>query len=209
MKDATPPGADTPTDLTGIRAVAFDCYGTIAQVTRPHGVHRTIAALVGGRISPSPMTVDRPLADIVREHAPTADPSEIAALDDDIRDEVTSVRALPGTVETIRSLRGRGIRVAIASNLARDYGNPLAGMFDVDHHAFSFQMGVAKPNTRFFRRLCAALGCHPGEVLMVGDSPRSDYQGALAAGMRAALVGGHAGGTSAAFLFGTGRQSTP
>lgn len=188
MKDETPPGADTPTVLTGIRAVAFDCYGTIAQVTRPHDVHRTIAAVVGGRIAPSPMTVDRPLADIVREHAPMADPSAIAALDDDIRDEVASVRALPGTVETIRRLRDRGIRVAIASNLARDYGDPLPGMFDVDHHAFSFRMGVAKPDARFFAQLCAALECEPGEVLMVGDSPRSDYEGARAAGMRAVLM---------------------
>jgi putative hydrolase of the HAD superfamily len=55
----------------------------------------------------------------------------------------------------------------------------------VDGFCFSFEVGVVKPESAFFARLCREVGCEPGLALMVGDSFRSDIQGARASGMQA------------------------
>ena len=47
---------------------------------------------------------------------------------------------------------------------------------------------LGKPSPAFFHGAAAQLGCRPGEVLMVGDDVAADVNGALKAGMKAALV---------------------
>lgn len=172
-----------------VKAVAFDCYGTLVRISRPTGVTRRIARIVGGRMDPSPMTIDRPLIDQLRTAAPKADPLEIEALARDLADEVASVEPIPGARETLRSFVGSGLSVALASNLAQDYGRPLGRMLDVETRALSYQIGAVKPEPRFYDALCAMLDAAPHEILMVGDTFASDYQGATAAGLRAVHLG--------------------
>ena len=47
---------------------------------------------------------------------------------------------------------------------------------------------LGKPSPAFFHAAAAQLGCLPGQVLMVGDDVFSDVNGALKAGLKAALV---------------------
>lgn len=47
---------------------------------------------------------------------------------------------------------------------------------------------LGKPSPAFFHAATSKLGCRPGETLMVGDDVYSDVNGALRAGMKAALV---------------------
>ncbi len=47
---------------------------------------------------------------------------------------------------------------------------------------------VGKPSPPFFRAAAERLGVEPGEILVVGDSPENDVAGAVAAGLRTALV---------------------
>lgn len=47
---------------------------------------------------------------------------------------------------------------------------------------------LGKPSQAFFHAAVAQLGCKPSEVLMVGDDVDSDINGALNAGLKAALV---------------------
>ena len=47
---------------------------------------------------------------------------------------------------------------------------------------------LGKPAREFFLDAAGQLGCPPGEVLMVGDDVSGDVNGALAAGLQAALV---------------------
>lgn len=53
---------------------------------------------------------------------------------------------------------------------------------------FSNELEVAKPHPRMFEEACAVLELPPAVVLHVGDNPEADVAGALAAGLRAALV---------------------
>ncbi|GGT63150.1 HAD family hydrolase [Streptomyces lateritius] len=83
----------------------------------------------------------------------------------------------PDAESTLKELRGRDIPVAVVSNIGwdlrpvfRHHGlDPL-----VDAYLLSYEYGVQKPDRRFFRAACDALGLHPTEVLMVGDHPAAD-----------------------------------
>ncbi len=47
---------------------------------------------------------------------------------------------------------------------------------------------LGKPSPAFFHAAASELGCRPQEILMIGDDVLSDVNGALKAGMKAALV---------------------
>jgi len=99
-------------------------------------------------------------------------------------------RPLPGAVETLRTLKARGLKIGLVSNydgrlhrVVAEVG--LKSYFDVV--IASSETGWAKPSPRIYAAALAALGVEPGEALMVGDRPREDVAGATAAGLRALL----------------------
>ncbi|MFI5361779.1 MAG: HAD family hydrolase [Elusimicrobiota bacterium] len=52
----------------------------------------------------------------------------------------------------------------------------------------SEELGVEKPDRRFFAEACRRAGCRPAEALMVGDNREHDVEGGLRAGLRVALL---------------------
>jgi len=80
-----------------------------------------------------------------------------------------------------------------------------AGILDCfDILLFSSDSGIVKPSRKLFMNALEQLGVEPEDVLVVGDSPRRDLGGALAAGLECVLVGGKthpdAHGTASDFL---------
>jgi HAD superfamily hydrolase (TIGR01549 family) len=87
------------------------------------------------------------------------------------------------------ALRGRGLRIGLLSNSARD----LAAF--VRHHGLGVDAvltsrvhGKTKPHETIFRRMLELLDVAAGDAVMVGDTLEDDVDGALAVGMRAVLV---------------------
>ncbi|GHI09613.1 hydrolase [Streptomyces cellostaticus] len=96
----------------------------------------------------------------------------------------------PDAAEVLRTLRERGIGVAVVSNIGWD----LRPVFRehgldayVDAYVLSYEHGVQKPDPRLFSAACAELGADPRQVLMVGDSRAADG-GAAALGCRVHFV---------------------
>jgi HAD superfamily hydrolase (TIGR01450 family) len=52
---------------------------------------------------------------------------------------------------------------------------------------------VGKPSAILFERALATIGALPGEVLMIGDNPSTDAEGARRLGIEAVLIGGKTG----------------
>lgn len=108
--------------------------------------------------------------------------------------EARTTRLLPGAEELLAALVGAGLRLGIISN--RMYGGDLLlndlDYFGISHYFSSLvascDVGFMKPNPALFRRALDDLGVSPEEALLVGDDPRADVEGALAAGMRAIWV---------------------
>ena len=81
----------------------------------------------------------------------------------------------PDTVEVLRSLKDRGLRTAIVSNIAFDIRPAFrAAGADADEFVLSFEVGVVKPDPRIFQIALQHLGVGADEAVMVGDSQEND-----------------------------------
>jgi len=99
--------------------------------------------------------------------------------------------AYPDAAPVLTRLRDAGIACAVVSNIGWDIRIPLksAGLLDLLQTVVcSCEEGVRKPDPRLFEIACERLGVKPGpDVIMVGDSPKSD-RGGEALGIRTLLV---------------------
>lgn len=81
----------------------------------------------------------------------------------------------PDTVQMLRLLRERGLKVAVVSNIAFD----IRPAFDavgamVDEFVLSFEVGAVKPDPAIFEVALERLGVSAQEAVMVGDSEEND-----------------------------------
>ena len=91
----------------------------------------------------------------------------------------------------LRALAASGLRIGLISNSHRCLESfqshfELGGLIDAT--ISSPDHGFMKPHPSIFSEALQRLEVQPSEALMVGDSIRDDVEGALGAGMRAALV---------------------
>jgi FMN phosphatase YigB (HAD superfamily) len=211
-------------ETSGVRAVVFDVYQTLLEVSAGPGdaEERWLAQwprLVGTMPSGSMADFDAACRLVVaRDHSvrkaagerwPEVDWRSVAcraapdlgALDRAGLDAFLgfhaglqrSTRAMPGALDFLAELRGRGVLTGIASN-AQGYtltemeaAGFLVGGFTEGLCFWSFELGFSKPDPRVFGRLTAALerrGILPKEVLMVGDRLDNDIEPARTAGWR-------------------------
>lgn len=91
------------------------------------------------------------------------------------------------TIETLASLKERGLYLAIVSNIDDDYLDPLVekhGLDELlDHWTSSEEARSCKPDVAIYRHALEKAGLAPGEALFVGDSLQHDIAGASAAGL--------------------------
>lgn len=77
------------------------------------------------------------------------------------------------TLDTLTTLRERGVPVAVISNIGFDL-RPVAKELGldvlVDTWLLSYELGVCKPDPAIFRHACMLLDAEPEETLMVGDT---------------------------------------
>jgi putative hydrolase of the HAD superfamily len=88
-------------------------------------------------------------------------------------------------------LQSAGFRLAIASNFdsrLHSVCDGLAPLRGINIRVISSEVGSRKPARAFFEALVSCAGCRAGEVLLVGDDPANDVQGALRAGLGAVLI---------------------
>lgn len=100
-------------------------------------------------------------------------------------------RVYPGVEEGLQRLRAGGLRLACLTNKPGEFARALlqskglAGHFEVVFGGDAFER--KKPDPLPLLRTCEALGTHPRETLMVGDS-RNDAAAARGAGCPVVLV---------------------
>jgi 2-haloacid dehalogenase len=101
----------------------------------------------------------------------------------------------PGARKTLEELRGRGFRLALATNGFTSVQRGRIGAAKVESLFegiyISEEMGMKKPDASFFAACLEGMGCEPSRALMVGDSPAADMAGAKASGIPCAWVNPH------------------
>jgi putative hydrolase of the HAD superfamily len=187
-----------------VRAVLFDFYDTLAclepeaadslrrraaQVLGlPPEVYfkawrRHIDAFMRGEIDSTETMVRRVLADLGREATPEA-LAEAVRLEELARQQ--AVRLYPGAGAVLRSLRQRGYRLGLVSNVSPLAAGPLdrlglRGYFDAV--ILSFEVGLLKPDPAIFKLACRRLGVNPAEAAFVADGGFGELDAAAALGM--------------------------
>ena len=174
--------------MLSAKVIAFDAYGTLCHIT--------------SRVHPYRMLSESCSVPIpVLRHALMTNPGgleflaekfeigtiELRKVNDLIQQEINSVRLFPEVTNTLHTLKMQGFKLAILSNLACPYAQPIQEHFStiVDLLIFSFEVGAIKPHPRIFQILCEKLAIAPYLAVMVGDSLSSDIQGARDFGIHA------------------------
>jgi putative hydrolase of the HAD superfamily len=97
----------------------------------------------------------------------------------------------PDVPDALRALRKAGVRIGLVSNSHRCLASfethfELQGLISAT--VSSSEHGFMKPHPSIFKAALALMEVDAADALMVGDSVRHDVEGALRAGLRAALV---------------------
>jgi len=101
------------------------------------------------------------------------------------RDE--ALKPYSDVITTLETLREAGFELRAASN-----GNMDLAALGLDGYFASIelapQLGVSKPDPRFFAAVAERAGVEPASMLVVGDRVDNDYEPARAAGMHALVI---------------------
>ena len=99
----------------------------------------------------------------------------------------------PHVLETLRSLRDAGYRLALLSNAdaletAAWETSLLAPLFD--EVVFSWEVGLAKPDPKIYEHCLSLLGMTAADCVFVGDGGSDELAGAQELGMESVMVAG-------------------
>ncbi|KXX66929.1 HAD family hydrolase [Flammeovirga sp. SJP92] len=98
----------------------------------------------------------------------------------DLTNELESVIIYTEVIDVLRDLK-QNFRIFLISNLASPYKEPVFNN-NLDHYfekmIFSCDYGYLKPNDKIFKEIEKITNNEPSEILMIGDSFKSDIIGA-------------------------------
>ncbi len=100
-------------------------------------------------------------------------------------------RVPPGLGPALDEIRALGVHVVIVSNsegMLEELFTRLGILQHFDAVIDSGKLGIEKPDPRIFEAALGRFGVSPSRSLHLGDTYATDVVGALAAGMRAALI---------------------
>lgn len=101
--------------------------------------------------------------------------------------EMSRIPPYPGVKEFILSLRRRGIKTGVLSDLPVEKKLEGFGMKDLfDIRLCSSDSGYLKPDSRAFSSMIDRFGLSPEEILYVGDHYHYDIEGASRVGLKTA-----------------------
>lgn len=180
-------------ELAGIKAIAFDAFGTLLQIGDRRGPYRRLQGLLqthGRRPAPDDavtmMTLDVGLSGLSMHFGCDLPASALAGPEHDLLLELASIRLFRDAAPAIHDLRRAGYRVGVCSNLAAPYGVAVKLLLPMlDGYSLSYEVGCVKPDPGIYEHMCRQLGCDRSELLFIGDQREADFHGPQRAGIRA------------------------
>lgn len=194
------------TTPNGVKAVIFDVYGTLIEIPNPKRPYRQLLKMarndgiqLPGNVPAEMMSKRLTLLEAAQLLGVQLSRNSRLRLERELKGELDSVRMFPEVPEVLRSLRERGYILAVCSNLAAPYVEPADHLLApyIDVAIWSCDVGWVKPEPQIYLSAVRKVGVPASEVLMVGDTYRTDVAGAQAAGLHARLLDRVGRGSSA------------
>lgn len=179
--------------MSGVKAVIFDAFGTVLRIHQGCSPYRQIlrhGRAQGRRIRPDDaeviMTNSWSLQDAAFHFGIALPDHELARIQTELDEELQRIEPYEDALAAIAVLKGAGIKIAICSNLAMPYREPIERLFPgLDVYGYSFAVGALKPDPRIYQAVLDQLGVNADEAWMIGDSQRCDRDGPRAFGIKA------------------------
>jgi HAD superfamily hydrolase (TIGR01509 family) len=185
--------------LAGVRGVVFDLDGTLVDSYDAIALGVNAARKAFG-LAPLPRPdvrrrvgrgLEALMADVLGKERADAGVRIFRERYAEVYAAATS--ALPGALDTLRELRSRGYRMAVASNKLARFGGPILEHLGMAGFLTTVEgpdtAGAPKPEPPMIERCLRAMGVGPEEALYVGDMVL-DVETALRAGVPVILVPG-------------------
>lgn len=175
-----------------VKAVIFDCFGTLMQITNPHKPYKYLYNELK-KLTSLPedyahwvMSKSLTLEEMEKELSiviPLAIKSEF---NKKIYLEVQSIRNFQETNLVLKKLTEKKIKTALCSNLALPYGLPAkTHTYPLNYYFLSYELGWLKPNPNLFQYCQNHLQEEKENIVFVGDNEKDDYLGAKNFGFNA------------------------
>ena len=192
-----------------IQAICFDAFGTLVEITdKRRPFHALLRGGVTSITAEEVLTKPLNLREVAAGSATSSGRAAWRNSKRTCRLNAPPSASGPGSPKSGSSLRERGLRIGVCSNLALPYGAPLlAALPDTpDAVILSYEVGLVKPDPAIFHLVCDRLGLQPAEILFVGDTPSADIEGPHAIGMSAMHISDFEVYTGAKFI---GSENSP
>ena len=184
-----------PLSTTGnIRGVIFDVYGTLAEIRNKTAPYRKLLELGEAQGRPrqaadAELIMSRPLGltEAAAKLGIELNETERQHLEALLAAEIESIELFDDVATCLQQLRQSGLKLALCSNLAAPYAQPIADSLPIslDAYTWPFSTGAIKPDVSIYLHTCKALGISPQEVVMVGDTYDADVAGPRNTGLQA------------------------
>ncbi|MBT29586.1 MAG: hypothetical protein CMO01_07975 [Thalassobius sp.] len=170
--------------MKGVKVVVFDLYNTLLEIKESNNfflnLYRSSSNGFSLDISTYTYLVMTKELDKLFELLPSEFKELYIERKEDLEREINSVEVYQEVYNVLEEL-SKNYRLFLISNLATPYKKPV---FDkhlnsyFDEMIFSCDYGCLKPEQKIFKEVEKLTGNAPEEILMVGDSYKSDIVGA-------------------------------
>lgn len=177
------------------KAIIFDLYGTLLHTNEKRKPYLELFKQLGLTKQEMSHWVDIVMTqnfnsfEELKEKIKPGSVIHTSQYDYDVKDEIQSTILFDDTISTLKRLKPK-YKLFLLSNIATPYTECFynLGLDEyIEKPFFSCDIGYRKPQIEAYQTVINYSGLKPKELLMIGDSQRSDYEGAMNAGIPALL----------------------
>lgn len=166
------------------KAVCFDAFGTLVKSNehQSHPYRRLIPYFENRSVARRQiMTANESIRELALKFG---QPELGEALDLELLSGLKNLQLFDDVQSAISTLKSKGFKIAICSNLAQAYGDTVKALLpNLDAYVFSYEIGSIKPDIKIYMKVVESLKIQAEEILFIGDSLNCDVYGPQKIGM--------------------------
>ena len=177
--------------MASIRAVCFDAFGTVVEITDRRQPFKLILENQYHHLAVRAMTRPIDIRDLAGQLDPVPPEASIVQWEAEVEAECASIKLRPRMRSIWKALKQARLQIAVCSSLAAPYAGPMIQTLPAhpDGLVLSYRVGLMKPHKEIYSIVASQLGLKLSQILFVGDRMEEDVLGPIDAGAPAMPIG--------------------